>query len=103
MYVYVWVVLLRSVRAWDQEIGYLTSTADELFETILALEGAGGGKGGGASSFDTLVRTVLNDLLERYVCRAAGARGGVPVGGGAVARARPRVTNAHAGCRRNLS
>lgn len=50
-----------------QEIGYLTSTADELFETILALEGAGGGKSGGASSFDTVVRAVLNDVLERCV------------------------------------
>ena len=53
----------------NAEIGYLTTTAETLFRTILVLEGAsGGGSGGGggaAAAVKDPVRERLEDLLER--------------------------------------
>jgi dynein heavy chain, axonemal len=46
----------------NAEIGYLTTFAEDLFQTILMLGGSGGGAGGAASSG---VRATLEDLLER--------------------------------------
>ena len=46
----------------NAEIGYLTTFAEDLFQTILILGGAGGG---GDSSSDGGVRGVMEDLLER--------------------------------------
>ena len=50
----------------NAEIGYLTSTADFLFQTILILEGAASGGGsGGAAGVGGGVRDTLEDLLAR--------------------------------------
>jgi len=53
----------------NAEIGYLTSTQDYLFKSILSFGGIGGGSGssGGSSSSgtDNVVREALSDILER--------------------------------------
>jgi len=49
----------------NSEIGYLNTAADNLFSTILTLEGAGGGGGGGDAIGGTSVRSTLEDLLSR--------------------------------------
>jgi len=47
----------------NAEIGYLTSTCNDLFQTIIALEG---GSGGGAGlSGDDAVRATITDILKR--------------------------------------
>ncbi len=48
----------------NAEIGYLTTFAEDLFQTILILGGTGGGAGA-SGSLDSIVRTVLEDILER--------------------------------------
>lgn len=46
----------------NAEIGYLTTFAEDLFQTILVLGGTGGGAG---SSGSKAIRSTLEDLLER--------------------------------------
>jgi len=46
----------------NAEIGYLTTFAEDLFQTILILGGSGGA---GDKSGDSVVRTVMEDILER--------------------------------------
>ena len=48
----------------NAEIGYLTTFAEDLFQTILILGGSGGG-GGATGSRSGGVRSVLEDILDR--------------------------------------
>jgi dynein heavy chain, axonemal len=57
----------------NAEIGYLTSSAEALFSTILALSGSsssedsGGGKGGGGGGVGATIATLLEGMPENFV------------------------------------